>query len=100
MIASPSPGQPIPHWSLSGTWEAIDEATGQPAAWPPGWDPADLPRPRCRLRDRVAFVWRGRRRTGEVRDIRVRLMAAGQPALEYVIYTSGHGFWVPDDQLD
>ncbi len=88
---------PTPHWTLSGGWEAIDEARGVRVEWPAGFDPAGLPRPRHALRERVRFRWKGRWRVGEVRDI--KLSALGQLP-QYIIYTSGHGYWVGEDQVE
>lgn len=105
---------PVPHWSLSGAWEPIHEPSGQPWAWPAGFDPARLPRPRYSLRDRVRFRWRHRHLRGEVRDIKlgggpyvsgeaeatlIELHYLGRRP-EYIIYTGGHGYWVPEEQLE
>ncbi len=91
---------PVPHWSERGEWEPIDERTGERAAWPAGLDPAALPRPRHRLRERVTFLWKGRRRQGEIRDIRLTAAGGGPPTLEYIVYTSGHGYWLPESRID
>ena len=90
-----APEAPVLHWSLAGEWEPILEASGQRAAWPAGLDPAQLPRPRCNLRERVLFRWRHRRLRGEIRDIKL-----SGARLEYIIYTGGHGYWVSEDQLE
>jgi hypothetical protein len=89
---------PVPHWSIRGEWEPIYEPTGERREWPAGFDPARLPRPRHQLRERVAFAWRGRRLLGEIRDI--RLAGGRQAPPEYIIYTSGHGYWVPEEQVE
>ena len=99
MITRPESEDAVPHWSLGGEWEPIHEPTGERRPWPAGVDPAAWPCPRFQLRERVTFTWRGRRRQGEIRDIRLLAGRAGQSVLEYVIYTGGHGFWVTEDQL-
>ncbi len=99
MAETSAPDQPVPNWSEHGEWEPIDPATGARVDWPPGLDPATFPRPRHRLRERVLFLWKGRRRWGEIRDIRLLDADSERPVLEYVVYTSGHGYWVTEDQL-
>lgn len=99
MTEAGAPDQPVPNWSERGEWEPIDPATGARAAWPRGFEPAHLPRPRYHLRERVPFLWKGRRRWGEIRDIRLLAATTDRPVLEYVVYTSGHGYWVTEDQL-
>lgn len=116
MAANPAPPLylPVPHWTLREAWEPIYEPSGERLAWPAGFDPARLPAPRHAVRERVTFIWRGRRRRGEIRDIKLGggpyTPADDLPALiearylrrppEYVIYTSGHGFWVPETEVE